>query len=79
MPNLQIRDLPEDVYEALKTDAVMQQRSLTQQAIVALRQAQQQQRASQRLVTVDALRGSRRRFKFGEQTPEDLIAQDRQR
>ncbi len=80
MPNLQIRDLPEDVYEALKTDAVMEQRSLlTQQAIVALRQAQQQHRADQRLATVEALRVSRRRFEFGKQTPEDLIRQDRQR
>lgn len=79
MPNLQIRDLPEDIYEALKTDAVMKQRSLTQQAIVALRQAQQQHRAGQRLATVEALRASRRRFEFGKQTPEDLIQQDRQR
>jgi len=79
MPNLQIRDVPQDVYEALKTDAALEQRSLTQQAIVALRQAQQQHRAGQRLTTIDALRASRRRFEFGQQTPEDLIQQDRQR
>lgn len=79
MPNLQIRDLPEDVYDALKTDAAMEQRSLTQQAIVALRQAQQQHRSSQRLATVEALRASPRRFDFGQRTPEDLIQQDRQR
>ena len=79
MPNLQIRDVPQDVYEALKTDAALEQRSLTQQAIVALRQAQQQQRSGQRLNTIDALRASRRRLNFGQQTPEVLIQQDRQR
>lgn len=79
MPNLQIRDLPQDVYDALKTDAVMEQRSLTQQAIVALRQAQHQLRPSHRLATIAALRASQRHFDFGERTPEDLIRQDRQR
>lgn len=39
MPKLQIRDLPQDLYDALKTDARIEPRSLTQQAIVALREA----------------------------------------
>lgn len=79
MPNLQIRDLPQEIYDTLKIDADIEQRSLTQQAIVALRQAQQQRRADGRSTTVEALRQSNRRFDFGDQSPEALIAQDRQR
>jgi len=37
MPSLQIRDLPEDVYEALSFRAESEHRSLAQQAIVELR------------------------------------------
>ncbi len=37
MPSLQIRDLPEDVYEALAFRAEAEHRSLAQQAIVELR------------------------------------------
>ena len=79
MPNLQIRDLPVEIYNALKTDASIEQRSLTQQAIVALREAQQQRRSNHRSATVTALRASQRRFDFGDESPEDLIARDRQR
>ncbi len=37
MPSLQIRDLPDDVYEALAFRAQAEHRSLAQQAIVELR------------------------------------------
>jgi plasmid stability protein len=79
MPNLQIRDLPQDVYDALKADAAMEQRSLTQQAIVALRQAQRQQRSGDHAGIVRALRESRRRFEFTDDAPEVLVADDRAR
>ncbi len=36
MPTLQVRDLPEEIYEALKRAARAEHRSLTQQAIIAL-------------------------------------------
>jgi plasmid stability protein len=36
MPTLQIRELPEDLYQALKTAAEQERRSLSQQAIVTL-------------------------------------------
>ena len=36
MPTLQVRDLPEHIYEALKKAARDERRSLSQQAIVAL-------------------------------------------
>ena len=36
MPSLQVRDLPEGIYQALKRAAQAEHRSLSQQAIVAL-------------------------------------------
>ncbi len=36
MPSLQIRKLPDTIYEALKVKARNEQRSLSQQAIIAL-------------------------------------------
>jgi len=37
MPALQVRDLPDDLYDELKAQALRENRSLTQQAIVVLR------------------------------------------
>jgi plasmid stability protein len=37
MPSLQIRDLPDDLYQALSFRARQQHRSLAQQAVVELR------------------------------------------
>lgn len=79
MPNLQIRDLPQDLYDALKTDARMEQRSLTQQAIVALREAWRQRRTDHREQIVQALKGSNRHFKFSDDAPETLVVDDRKR
>ena len=36
MPSLQVRDLPEHIYQALKKAAEAERRSLSQQAIIAL-------------------------------------------
>jgi len=79
MPNLQIRDLPQDIYDALKADATNEQRSLTQQAIVALREARRQRRTDHRAQAVHVLRESGRRFEFGDDAPETLVADDRKR
>jgi len=79
MPNLQIRDLPQELYDALKLDARLEQRSLTQQAIVALREARQSRRRDRREQVVSALRESGRRFEFGDDAPEALVADDRRR
>lgn len=79
MPNLQIRDLPQDLYEALKTDAKMEQRSLTQQAIVALREARDKRRCDQRKELLQTLRQSGRRFSFTDDAPETMVNEDRKR
>ena len=79
MPNLQIRDLPQEIYDALKADAQIEQRSLTQQAIVALREAQRQRRTEHRTQAVQVLRESGRHFEFSDDAPESLVADDRKR
>ena len=80
MPNLQIRDLPEEVYQALVIDARNEQRSLTQQAIVELREAQQARRRTRSQGILEALLASQRRFDFESAvTPEELVRQDRAR
>lgn len=80
MPNLQIRDLPEEVYRALSIDAQNEHRSLTQQAIVELREAQAARRQTRAREVLDSLRISDRHFAFERgATPEALIRQDRRR
>lgn len=39
MPSLQIRDMPEDLYNSLKLKAEMDHRSLAQQAVILLSEA----------------------------------------
>ena len=41
MPSLQIRDLPEELYKALKGKAEKERRSIAQQAVVSLSEALQ--------------------------------------
>jgi antitoxin FitA len=81
MPSLQIRDVPEDVYEALAFRAQTEHRSLAQQAIVELRRIPELTAREQRLGLLNELRkrmgtepGSRL-----SRPPEDLIREDRER
>ena len=82
MPSLQIRNLPDDVYQSLAFRAEQEHRSLAQQAIVELRKT-----------TTETVRGQRRKQvledlkrAIKEQNhlrlsapPEDLIRDDRDR
>ena len=83
MPNLQIRELPTDIYRALAADARRENRSLTQQAIVELREAQTLRRRGHKLEVLQTLQNSERRFSFAELAPgwvpEQLLAEDRNR
>jgi hypothetical protein len=80
MPNLQIRDLPEDVYQAVAEAARIERRSLSQQAIIELRRALGLTAAAQRTAqALTALRESGRRLPEGAQPPEDLLREDRDR
>ncbi len=55
MPSLQIRELPEDVYEALAYRAKCSGRSLAQQAVVELRKATQASSRERRLAVLDRI------------------------
>ncbi len=80
MPNLQIRDLPAGVYQALSADARRENRSLTQQAIVELREAQAMRRRRRQPEVLEMLKNSERRFGFlPGLEPETLLQVDRDR
>lgn len=80
MPSLQIRDLPDDVYQALAFRAEREHRSLAQQAIVDLRRIDEVVARDRRRRIIGQIRErlpeSARRL---EPAPEVLIREDRDR
>jgi len=81
MPSLQIRDLPEDVYEALAFRAEAEHRSLAQQAIVELRRIPELAARERRLAILKDLK---KRIETEPPAPlfraaEDLVREDRER
>lgn len=81
MPSLQIRDLPDDVYEALAYRAQTEHRSLAQQAIVELRRIPELTARERRL---EVLKELKKRIETEpplklSRSPEDLIREDRER
>ncbi len=81
MPSLQIRDVPEDVFEALAFRAQAEHRSLAQQAIVELRRIPELTARERRL---EVLKELKKRIETEPQrrlspSPEDLLRQDRER
>lgn len=81
MASLQIRDMPEDVYEALASRARSEHRSMAQQAIVELRRIPELTARERRL---EVLRRLKERFESAPAqklpvAPEDLIREDRRR
>jgi plasmid stability protein len=81
MASLQIRDLPDDVYEALAFRAESEHRSLAQQAIVELRRIPELTARERRLAILAELR---KRIETEPpsrlaRTPEELIREDRER
>lgn len=77
MPTLQIRDLPDDVYQSVLSAARAEQRSLSQQAVVELRRALGVGTEDKRLATVQQLRASKRRLPVSAGSPELLQREDR--
>lgn len=81
MPSLQIRDLPEEIHQALAARAEAEHRSLAQQAIVELRRIPEMVARESRLAV---LREVRRRIatepmqRFSS-SPDVLIREDRDR
>lgn len=81
MPSLQIRDLPDDVYEALAFRAETEHRSLAQQAIVELRRIPELTARERRLAILGELKkriASEPSCQLAP-TPEELIREDRER
>lgn len=81
MPSLQIRDLPDDVYEALAYRAQTEHRSLAQQAIVELRRIPELTARERR---IEVLKELKKRIETEppltlSRSPEDLIREDRER
>jgi tRNA C32,U32 (ribose-2'-O)-methylase TrmJ len=77
MPILQIRDVPEDVYQGVAAAARAEQRSLSQQAVVELRRALGLGGADRVAATVARLRASGRRLETPAEIPETLVREDR--
>jgi antitoxin FitA len=81
LASLQIRDMPEDVYEALALRARVEHRSMAQQAIVELRRIPELTARERRLEVLQRLKERfesepPRKLPFA---PEDLIREDRGR
>lgn len=78
MPSLQIRDLPADLYNELLLDAKREHRSLTQQAVVELREARDRRTRDRRRDALRAIQALDLKIEFplGE-SPEDVIRQIR--
>lgn len=81
MASLQIRDMPDDVYEALASRARHEHRSLAQQAIVELRRIPELTARERRLEVLKRLkvRLASEPAPTLSVAPEDLIREDRRR
>lgn len=81
MPSLQIRNLPDDLYQTLSFRAEQAHRSLAQQALIELRKASGSENAGERARILDAI--SQEIANLGTRTlrtpPEKLIREDRER
>lgn len=78
MATLQIRDIPDDVYDSVAAAARAEQRSLSQQAVVELRRALNLDSSDERRRAVlDYLARSGRRLPEDAPAPEALIREDR--
>ncbi len=80
MPSLQIRDLPDDVYQALAFPARREHRSLAQQAVVELRRMPELAAMERRQHVIAHILES---LQTPEQpltpSPEELVREDRER
>ena len=81
MASLQIRDLPDDIYETLSHRASREGRSLAQQAIAELRKVPEQEARQRRLEALDRIRErlDPHEPRTLSRPPEGLIREDRER
>jgi antitoxin FitA len=80
MPSLQIRDMPEDIYEALAERARVQRRSLAQQAVADLARIPEVEARRTREAVIQKIRALPRVLpKKGSLDPAKLVREDRDR
>jgi antitoxin FitA len=77
MPTMQIRDVPDDVYQGIVAAARAEQRSLSQQAVVELRRALGLGSDDRRAIVIEHLRSVSRHLPRSAPTPEALLREDR--
>jgi len=80
MPSLQIRDLPDDLYQALAFRAQQEHRSLAQQAVAELRRIPALTAGERRKAVIARILASLQEPEAPLQpSPEDLVRKDRER
>jgi plasmid stability protein len=82
MPSIQIRDLPEQIYNMIKNNAQKDHRSLSQQAIVTLKKGLgiDENHKERRRILVDQIMSRRVTFDVAKlENPVNLIREDRDR
>ena len=82
MPSIQVRDLPEQIYNKIKNNAQKDHRSLSQQAIVTLKKGLgiDENHKERRRILVDQIMSRRVAFDSAKlENPVNLIREDRDR
>ena len=82
MPSIQVRDLPEQIYNKIKNNAQKDHRSLSQQAIVTLKKGLgiDENNKERRRILVDQIMSRRVAFDIAKlENPVNLIREDRDR
>ena len=81
MASLQIRDMPDDLYESLKIEAEKDHRSLAQQAVVLLSEALKHvgRDPSRRMVAIKKIQSSKVKTRSNDISITELIQEDRKR
>ncbi|MDY7094273.1 MAG: hypothetical protein SX243_14980 [Acidobacteriota bacterium] len=81
MASLQIRELPEEIYEMLTWRAEKEGRSLAQQAIIELRKIPELEAREQRMAAIQRMRKrlEKQEARRVQTPPEELIREDRDR
>ena len=82
MPSIQVRDLPEQIYNKIKNNAQKDHRSLSQQAIVTLKKGLgiDENHKERRRILVDQIMSRRVAFDIAKlENPINLIREDRDR
>lgn len=81
MPALQIRDLPDEIYNKIKELSEKEHRSLSSQALVLLKKALSHEESNQerRKKIIKEIESTQNKWSDDLPAPEDLIADDRAR